>query len=183
MKIVFLDRDGTLILEPADFRVDTLEKLTLVPEVVPALQQLQSAGYKFVMVSNQDGLGTDDWREEDFWPPHNALLEQLAKADILFEAVFIDRHMPADNHPNRKPGTGMLRGFLTQHQVELNKSWMVGDRNSDALFAQNLGVQSVTINHPDSADGNARQPNLPEAPTARFTNWPAIVKHILAHTK
>ena len=107
-KILFIDRDGCLIEEPADEQVDSLEKFRLMPGVIPALGELRDAGYRFVMVSNQDGLGTDSFPEEDFRGPQELLLQILSSQGIEFDAVHIDPTLPEDNAPTRKPGIGML---------------------------------------------------------------------------
>ena len=111
-KILFLDRDGTLIEEPADFQIDSLAKFRLVPGMIPALLKLKAAGYEFVMVSNQDGLGTDSFPLADFEPPQQLLLQILESQGIRFSAIHIDPHFEHQNAPTRKPGIGMLLGWL-----------------------------------------------------------------------
>jgi imidazoleglycerol-phosphate dehydratase / histidinol-phosphatase len=178
MRVLFIDRDGTIIREPADFQIDAFEKLSLLPAVIHSLRKLVEAGYVLVMVSNQDGMGTD-WPEDRFWPVHNFLLELLEGEGVHFQEVFIDRHHAAENHPNRKPGTGMLLGFLGENEVDMVHSFVIGDRRTDALLAQNLGCRSLTIKDPKSNDGDLRQPDAPGAPTTLFTMWDALVSHIL----
>ena len=106
-RAIFIDRDGTIIKEPADEQIDSLEKLEFVPGVISALGKVVGQGYELVMVSNQDGLGTPSFPEETFWPAHQKMLDTLSGEGICFDAQLIDRHFPEDNAPTRKPGTGM----------------------------------------------------------------------------
>lgn len=142
-KILFIDRDGVLIEEPADEQIDSFQKLRLVEGVIPALLRLRDAGFEFVMVSNQDGLGTDSFPVEDFQGPQNLLLQILGSQGIRFREVLIDRHFPADQSPNRKPGLGMVLHYLRDRSVDLQASAMIGDRESDMEFARNLGVRGL----------------------------------------
>ena len=138
-RILFIDRDGTLIVEPADEQVDSLEKLELMPGVIPALLQLQAAGYEFVIVSNQDGLDTDFYPLENYEIPQRKMLSLFASQGIVFSAVHIDPHFEADNSSNRKPGIGMLLDYLRAGQMHLSDSWVIGDRETDMELARNLG--------------------------------------------
>ena len=140
-KILFIDRDGVLIEEPADFQIDSFEKFRLVEGVIPALLKLRDAGFEFVMVSNQDGLGTASFPREQFIGPHELLLQVLASQGVAFREVCIDEHFPADNSPNRKPGIGMVMRYLRDRDIDLDASAMVGDRETDMQFAANLGVR------------------------------------------
>jgi len=144
-KILFIDRDGVLIEEPADEQIDSFEKFRLVPGVVPALLRLRDAGFEFVMVSNQDGLGTPSYPRESFEGPQALLLQILASQGISFREVLIDEHFPADNSPNRKPGIGMVMHYLRDRRVDLDASAMVGDRDTDMQFASNLGVRGFRL--------------------------------------
>ncbi|KFN41092.1 bifunctional histidinol-phosphatase/imidazoleglycerol-phosphate dehydratase HisB [Arenimonas oryziterrae] len=140
-RILFIDRDGVLIEEPADFQIDRYEKFRLVEGVVPALLKLRDAGFAFVMVSNQDGLGTASFPRADFEGPQALLLQILASQGIVFREVLIDEHLPNDNSPNRKPGIGMVMHYLRDRNIDLASSAMVGDRETDMQFATNLGVR------------------------------------------
>lgn len=144
-RILFIDRDGTLIAEPADEQVDSLEKLELMPRVIPALLQLQAAGYEFVIVSNQDGLGTDSYPLEDYEIPQRKMLNLFASQGIVFSAVHIDPHFEADNSPNRKPGIGMLLDYLKSGQLHLADSWVIGDRETDMELARNMGIGGLRL--------------------------------------
>ena len=144
-KIVFIDRDGVLIEEPADEQIDSYEKFRLVEGVIPALIRLRDAGFEFVMVSNQDGLGTPAFPREAFAGPQALLLQILASQGIRFREVLIDEHFPADNCPNRKPGIGMVLHYLRDRGIDLGASAVVGDRESDMQFAANLGVRGFRL--------------------------------------
>lgn len=180
MNVLFLDRDGTLIREPADYRIDRLDKLSLLPGVIGALGRLSAAGYRLVLVSNQDGLGRPEFPQGDFDGPHRFFVELLAGEGVHFDAQFIDGHYAHENHPNRKPGTGMLLPYLAAHPVNLAGSYVIGDRKTDAWLAHNLGCASLTIKDPLSADGDLRQPDVPAYPTRLFTRWADLADHLLA---
>lgn len=144
-KALFIDRDGTIIQEPEDEQVDSFAKFHFVPGAISALRFLRRhTDYEFVMVSNQDGLGTDSYPEADFWPTHNLMLEILQGEGVTFDAVHIDRSFPADNLPTRKPGTGMLTQYMTG-EYDMAASWVIGDRQTDAQLAQNLGCGSLIL--------------------------------------
>lgn len=145
-RILFIDRDGTLIQEPYDEQVDSFEKLRFVPGVFRGLGLIRrELDFKFVMVSNQDGLGTDSFPENTFWPVHNFVLQTLAGEGIIFDAIHIDRHFPEDNHPDRKPGIGMLKEYLDNDAYDLKGSYVIGDRATDRQLAENLGCQALIL--------------------------------------
>ena len=149
-RVLFIDRDGTLIVEPKDdFQVDSLEKLEMIPGVTRALHFVAGKlPYKLVMVTNQDGLGTDSFPEETFYPAHNKMLKALANEGIIFDDILIDRTFPEDNAPTRKPGTGMLTAYM-DGSYDLEGSYVIGDRLSDAMLARNLGAKAIIIHEPD----------------------------------
>jgi len=144
-KILFVDRDGCLIEEPADEQIDSYEKLALLPGVIAALQRFVAAGYALVMVTNQDGLGTDSFPEADFTGPHELLLRILTSQGICFDEVLIDRSFPHEGLDTRKPGVGMLRHYLADDGWSRAASAMVGDRETDLQFAANLGVRGLRV--------------------------------------
>ena len=144
-KILFIDRDGTLIEEPADFQVDSLDKLRLVPGVIPALIRLRDAGYEFVMVTNQDGLGTPSFPREAFEPPQRLLLQILESQDLRFSAIHVDESFPEQQLPTRKPGIGMLLEYLRGGTLDFAASAVIGDRDTDLELARNLGVRGFRI--------------------------------------
>jgi imidazoleglycerol-phosphate dehydratase/histidinol-phosphatase len=144
-RILFVDRDGVLVEEPADEQLDSLTKFRLVAGCIPALLRLRDAGFEFVMVTNQDGLGTPAFPREDFEPAQALLLQVLGSQGIDFREVLVDEHVPADRHPNRKPGIGMVLHYLRDRRIDLAGSAMVGDRETDMQFADALGVRGFRL--------------------------------------
>ncbi len=146
-KVLFIDRDGTLVEEPEDEQVDSFSKLKFVPGVFRNLGFIRKKlDFKFVMVSNQDGLGTPAFPEEDFLPVHNFILQTLAGEGITFDDQLIDRHFPEDNSPYRKPGTGMLeKEYISNEKYDLEGSYVIGDRESDAELARNIGCKALIL--------------------------------------
>lgn len=170
-KALFIDRDGTIIAEPANEQVDSLEKLRFVPGAISALRQLSGRGYELVMVTNQDGLGTDSFPEKDFWPAHNFMLETLAGEGIRFDEILIDRSFPEDNLPTRKPGLGMLGKYISG-AYDLAHSYVIGDRHTDMQLADNLGAKGILL--AEETDDNKHLSHL-------VTNdWSRIASHILS---
>jgi len=145
-KVLFIDRDGTLIKEPQeDFQVDSLEKLNFYPGVFRCLSQIyQELEYELVMVTNQDGLGTDSFPEETFWPAHNKMIEAFKNESIIFKKILIDKSRPEENANTRKPRLGMLYEYV-YGDYDLANSYVIGDRNSDMQLAQNLGSKGIFI--------------------------------------
>lgn len=145
-RILFIDRDGTLIEEPDDEQIDSFEKLKFVKGVFQNLGFIRRhLDFEFVMVSNQDGLGTASFPEETFWPVHNFILQTLEGEGVTFDDILIDRHFPEDNSPMRKPGTGMLKAYIDNPDVDLKGSYVIGDRESDAQLAANLGCKALIL--------------------------------------
>ncbi|MBS3959973.1 MAG: bifunctional histidinol-phosphatase/imidazoleglycerol-phosphate dehydratase HisB [Xanthomonadaceae bacterium] len=144
-KILFIDRDGVLIEEPADQQIDAFEKFRLVPGCIAALQKLRDAGFQFVMVSNQDGLGTPSFPRAAFEGPQRLLLQVLESQGIVFRELLIDESFAHENKPTRKPGLGMVMHYLRDRDIDLANSAMVGDRETDMQFASNLGVRGFRL--------------------------------------
>ena len=144
-KYLFIDRDGTLIHEPEDYQVDALDKVTWVDHVIPSLLKLKQAGYRFVMVSNQDGLGTDSFPEDTFWPAHKMIQQVLSSQGIEFEEELIDPTLPEDNAPTRKPGVGMVLHYLSNPDWDRERSWVIGDRRTDLELAENMGIPGFQL--------------------------------------
>ncbi|MBQ2362522.1 MAG: bifunctional histidinol-phosphatase/imidazoleglycerol-phosphate dehydratase HisB [Bacteroidaceae bacterium] len=145
-RILFIDRDGTILREPEDEQIDSFEKFQFVPGAIGALSFLaRHTDYELVLVSNQDGLGTASYPEEDFWPTHNMMLDILRSEGVEFKAEHIDRSFPHENLPTRKPGTAMLTSYMNDAQVDMANSYVIGDRHTDALLAENLGCKSLII--------------------------------------
>jgi imidazoleglycerol-phosphate dehydratase / histidinol-phosphatase len=145
-KALFIDRDGTIIVEPpTDFQVDSLEKLEFLPKVITALHKIARAtDYELVMVTNQDGLGTASFPEDTFWPAQNKMMTTLNGEDIHFKKVLIDRSFPEENKPTRKPGIGMMGDYM-RGDYDLANSFVIGDRVTDVQLAKNLGCRSIYI--------------------------------------
>jgi imidazoleglycerol-phosphate dehydratase/histidinol-phosphatase len=144
-KVLFIDRDGTIIIEPPDEQVDSLEKMEFLPGVITNLNRIANElDFELVMVTNQDGLGTNSFPEEKFWPAHNKMITTLENEDIHFSDILIDRTLPDVNASTRKPGTGLLNRF-TGNNYDLAKSFVIGDRKTDIQLARNLGCKAIFI--------------------------------------
>ena len=149
-RVLFIDRDGTIVTEPSDEQLDSFDKLEFVPGVFKSLSFLRDhTDFEFVMASNQDGLGTSSYPEADFYPTHNLILNTLKGEGVEFDDILIDRHFPQDNAPTRKPGTGMFGKYMTD-EYDLAASYVIGDRATDVELARNLGCRAILLQ--DSAD-------------------------------
>lgn len=154
-KALFIDRDGTIIREPEDEQIDSLEKLEFVPGAIGALSSLAKLDFVLVMVSNQDGLGTPSFPEEDFHPAHNKMLKTLQGEGVVFDEILIDRSFPQDNAPTRKPRTGLLTAYM-DGSYDLAASFVIGDRESDMELARNLGATGLKLGELSWAEIAAR---------------------------
>lgn len=151
-KVLFIDRDGTLVIEPpVDYQLDSLEKLEFYPKVMRNLGFVRSKlDFEFVMVTNQDGLGTSSFPEETFWPAHNLMMKTLEGEGITFDNICIDRSFPEENAPTRKPRTGMLTKYIDNPAYDLAGSFVIGDRPTDVELAKNLGCRAIFLQDDDS---------------------------------
>jgi imidazoleglycerol-phosphate dehydratase / histidinol-phosphatase len=153
-KILFIDRDGTLVKEPNDNQLDSFAKLEFYPKVFENLGKItRELNFELVMVTNQDGLGTESFPDSTFWPVHTFILNSLENEGIVFSEVFIDKSYPQDKLNTRKPETGMLTKFIENPEYDLNNSFVIGDRLTDVALAKNLGAKAIFIN-PDEDLGN-----------------------------
>lgn len=145
-RILFIDRDGTLIEEPADEQIDSFEKLRFKAGAITNLSFIaKNLDFEMVMVSNQDGLGTSSFPEDTYWPVQNFILQTLEGEGVRFKAIHVDSHFPEDNHPNRKPGIGMLKDYLNNDVYDITNSWVIGDRDTDRQLAKNLGCGALIL--------------------------------------
>jgi imidazoleglycerol-phosphate dehydratase/histidinol-phosphatase len=163
-KVLFIDRDGTLIEEPPDEQVDSLAKVRWLPDVFASLQQLAAAGYRLVMVTNQDGLGTSSFPREQFEAPQNFVVDTLASQGIGFDAICICPHRPADGCECRKPKPALVKDYLAATKIDLARSAVIGDRMTDMQFAGNLGIRGLRV----LKDGTPAE------------TWPAIARELLS---
>ncbi|MGA0373540.1 MAG: bifunctional histidinol-phosphatase/imidazoleglycerol-phosphate dehydratase HisB [Flavobacteriaceae bacterium] len=180
-KVLFIDRDGTLTLEPGDYQVDAFEKLVFYPEVFRYLSSIaRELDYELVMVTNQDGLGSDRFPEEDFWPYQNHLVKSFENEGIVFSEIFIDRTFPHDKADTRKPGTGMLKGYLDNPEYDLSASYVIGDRLTDMQLAKNLGAKGIFIdNNIDLGANEVTDSALEDTIALTTKSWEAIYRMLL----
>ena len=151
-KVLFIDRDGTLNFETADEQIDAFEKLEFLPKVFRNMHYIaKNLDYELVMVTNQDGLGTDSFPEDTFWPIHNFILKAFENEGVVFDDICIDRHFPEDNSTTRKPATGMLTKYI-EGDYDLANSYVIGDRKTDIMLAKNLGAKGIFINNGDQVE-------------------------------
>ena len=174
-KVLFIDRDGTLALEPEDYQLDAFNKLIFYPQVFTYLGKIaRELDYTLVMVTNQDGLGTESFPENTFWPVHNLLLKSLEQEGIFFEEVLIDRSLPKDDASTRKPKTGMLTQYINDSQFDLANSYVIGDRLTDIELAKNLNAKGLFITNNESLGGNEASVSLNETIVLKTNSWEAI---------
>ena len=160
-KILFIDRDGTIIREPADEQIDSFEKLQFVPRAITSLAFLrQHTDYEMIMVSNQDGLGTSAFPEETFWPVQNFILDTLRGEGVVFDDILLDPHFPEDNAPTRKPNTGLVQKYIDNPNYDIAHSFVIGDRDTDRQFTANIGCGFL---HIDSVLGVGTADDLAQA--------------------
>lgn len=176
-KVLFIDRDGTIIVEPpTDFQVDSLEKLEFLPKAISALRKIaDETDYELVMVTNQDGLGTSSFPEETFWPAQNKMVKTLEGEDVRFADVHIDRSFPEDNLPTRKPGIGMLTRYFSD-EYDLANSYVIGDRLTDVQLAVNLGAKAILFRSQLPEEGLSDHMN--ETTALVTSDWDAIYEHL-----
>ena len=174
-RVLFIDRDGTLIVEPPiDYQVDSLEKLELVPGALRAMHFIASRlPFKLVMVTNQDGLGTDSFPEDTFWPAHNKMLRTFENEGITFDDIIIDRTFEHENKPTRKPGTALLGEYLSG-DYDLENSFVIGDRLSDVQLAKNLGCKAILLRDIDDVTSELNEKGLSETTSIVTTSWDKV---------
>lgn len=181
-KVLFIDRDGTLVVEPpVDYQLDSLEKLSFVPKVFRNLYFIRKKlDFEFVMVTNQDGLGTDSFPENTFWPAHNKMLEALKGEGIEFDKILIDSSFPEDNAPTRKPGTAMLTSYM-DGSYDLLGSFVIGDRMTDVQLAKNLGCKAILLcNDEEEARKELSRNKLDDVCVLCTSDWDRIAEFLFA---
>ena len=147
-KVLFIDRDGTLINEaPPTYQLDSIDKVTFYPGMFTWMKKIaRELDYELVMVTNQDGLGTEKFPEETFWPVHNLVMRNLESEGIHFNEALIDRTFPEENAPTRKPGIGMVTKYLNNPEYDIAASYVIGDRITDIQLAKNMGCKGIWLN-------------------------------------
>jgi imidazoleglycerol-phosphate dehydratase / histidinol-phosphatase len=181
-KILFIDRDGTMVLEPEGYQLDSLEKLEFYPKAFQYLSKIANElDFELVMVTNQDGLGTASFPEDTFWPTQNFILRAFENEGVLFDEICVDRSFPEDNAPTRKPRTGMLTRYLDNPDYDLTNSFVLGDRLTDVELAKNLGAKSIFINATEGAGANeigAKREELDAVIALQTTDWKVIYEFL-----
>lgn len=180
-RVLFIDRDGTIIIEPpVDFQIDSLEKLEFYPKAITNLAAInQKLDFELAMVTNQDGLGTDSFPEDTFWPAHNKMLKTLEGEGIVFKDIFIDPSFPCDNSPSRKPGTAMLTQYFDK-KYDLPNSFVIGDRLTDVQLAKNLGCKAIFMAEGEMAVKELEKQGLTETCALISTDWDKISAFLFA---
>lgn len=177
-KVLFIDRDDTLIVEPADEQIDSLEKLEFYPGVFTWLGKIaRELNFELVMVTNQDGLGTQRFPEETFWPAHNKMMRALENEGIRFADVLIDRSMPEDKAPTRKPGIGLLKKYLNEDVFDFKASFTIGDRLTDIELAKNLGAKGILLDKSFGALLDTR-PDLKAYCSKATDTWEEVYRYL-----
>lgn len=179
-RALFIDRDGTLVIEPpVDYQLDSFDKLEFYPKVIRNLYFIRKQlDFEWVMVTNQDGLGTPSFSEETFWPVHNLIMKTLKGEGIVFEDILIDRSFPEDNSPNRKPRTGMLGKYLSG-DYDLENSYVIGDRPTDMELAYNLGAKGIWLHEAGDTDEELLA-RMPQRPVLITSDWDRISEFLFA---
>ncbi|RKT00705.1 bifunctional histidinol-phosphatase/imidazoleglycerol-phosphate dehydratase HisB [Flavobacterium sp. 123] len=181
-KILFIDRDGTMVLEPNDYQLDSFEKLEFYPKAFQYLGKIATElDFELVMVTNQDGLGTDSHPEINFWPVHNLVMKAFENEGVVFSDVFIDKTFPHENVPTRKPGTAMLTKYINNPAYDLENSFVIGDRITDVELAKNLGSKAIFINTDEelgSDEISSKRHELEDVIALQTTEWKTIYEFL-----
>ena len=174
-RVLFIDRDGTLALEPEDYQLDTLEKLVFYPEVFTYLGKIaREMDYELVMVTNQDGLGTESFPEVDFWPCHNFLIKSFENEGVVFDNTLIDKSFPIDNAPTRKPRTGLLTQYTEGTDYDLANSFVIGDRLTDMELAKNLDAKGLFLVNDETLGAEEARNDITDAIALKTKAWKDI---------
>lgn len=177
-RLLIIDRDGTILVEPpVDFQIDSIEKTDFVPGAISGLKVLSTLGYRLVMASNQDGLGTASFPMADFLLPQELMLKVLASEGVRFDDILIDPTMPEEHAPTRKPGTGMFTDYLSG-DYDLSKSFVIGDRLTDVMLAKNLGARAILLQSSEGAIEALKEQGLEEVCALCTTSWAEIAEYL-----
>ena len=181
-KILFIDRDGTMVLEPSDYQLDSFEKLEFYPKAFQYLGKIATElDYELVMVTNQDGLGTASHPEANFWPVHELVMKAFKNEGVVFSDVCIDKSFPHENLPTRKPATGMLTKYINNPEYDLENSFVIGDRITDVELAKNLGSKAIFIANDDALGSDeitSKRHELDAVIALQTTEWKAIYEFL-----
>ena len=174
-KVLFIDRDGTLAMEPKDFQLDSLDKLIFYPEVFTYLGRIaRELDYELVMITNQDGLGTNSFPEDTFWPTHNFLLKSFKNEGVIFENILIDKSFPEEKAPTRKPQIGLLTEYMNSENYDLHNSFVIGDRVTDMELASNIGAKGLFLCNNDRLGEEESGQYPSEVIALKTTKWKEI---------
>ncbi len=181
-KVLFIDRDGTIVLEPENYQLDSLDKLEFYPKAFQYLAKIANElDYELAMVTNQDGLGTDSFPEDTFWPTQNFILKAFENEGVVFDEIFVDRTFPEENAPTRKPRTGMLTKYLNNPEYDLENSFVLGDRLTDVELAKNLGAKAIFMNDTDGAGSteiSSKREELNDTIVLQSMDWKTIYEFL-----
>ena len=181
-KVLFIDRDGTIVLEPENYQLDCLSKLEFYPNAFQYLAKIaKELDFELAMVTNQDGLGTSSFPEETFWPTQNFILKSFENEGVVFNEIFIDKSFPEENAPTRKPRTGMLNKYIDNPAYDLANSFVLGDRITDVELAKNLGAKAIFIKNEDNLGGSEIASSVEELATTialTTTSWKTIYEFL-----
>lgn len=181
-KVLFIDRDGTIVLEPENYQLDCLSKLEFYPNAFQYLAKIaKELDFELAMVTNQDGLGTSSFPEDTFWPTQNFILKAFENEGVVFNEIFIDKSLPEDNSPTRKPRTGMLTKYINNPEYDLENSFVLGDRITDVELAKNLGSKAIFIKNEDNLGATEIQSSLDALQNVivlQTTDWKSIYEFL-----
>lgn len=180
-KILFIDRDGTMILEPNDYQIDSFDKLEFYPEVFTYLGKIaKELDFELIMVTNQDGLGTAAHPEENFWPIQNFVIKAFENEQVKFKSIYIDKTFAHENAPTRKPNIGLLTGYINNPEYDLENSFVIGDRITDVKLAQNLGSKGIFIANDEALGANEilDSTSLEDVIALKTTSWKEIYEFL-----
>ena len=181
-KVLFIDRDGTIVLEPKNYQLDCLSKLEFYPNAFQYLAKITNElDFELAMVTNQDGLGTSSFPEDTFWPTQNFIIKAFENEGVVFNEIFIDKSFPEDNAPTRKPRTGMLTKYINNPEYDLENSFVLGDRITDVELAKNLGAKAIFIKNEENLGRNQIASSVEELASTialTTTSWKTIYEFL-----